>query len=267
MATHPESSRQSVPRRHRYGSHPEQWADLYLPEGNDHRGIVVVIHGGYWRDRYTAELGVPAAQDLARHGFAVWNLEYRRAGTDGAPGAGGWPATFEDVAAGIDLLADLAAPSDPERIVALGHSAGGHLGVWAAGRHALPPGAPGAGPRVRLSAVVSQAGVLDLLAAERRSLGDGAAVNFMGGTSEQLPEAFALADPLRAVPIGVPVHAVHSREDEAVPFDLSVDYVATARKAGDPAELHETTGGHFDLIEPDKPAYRVCRELLEDLLP
>ena len=135
-----------------YGPHRDQWGELFLPERPAElgaAGIVVVIHGGYWRDRYTAELGVPVALDLMDSGFAVWNLEYRRAGTDGAEGAGGWPATFEDIAAGIDALPDIAQEYglNESKIVALGHSAGGHLAVWAAGRHTLPEGAPGANPK------------------------------------------------------------------------------------------------------------------------
>jgi len=257
-----------TPRRLPYGSAPDQWGDLYLPESGSPRGVVVVIHGGYWRDRYTADLGAPLARDLVGHGLAVWNLEYRRAGSDGAPGAGGWPQTFEDVAAGIDHLAGLAGPYglDLRRVVALGHSAGGHLAVWAAGRHTLPPGAPGADPQVRLAGVVSQAGLLDLAAAERQNLSDGAAANLMGGSSDALPDAFVLADPLQALPIGTPVHAVHSRSDAHVPFDLSAGYVAAARAAGDPAELHEATGDHFAVIDPAQPAYRACRDLLERLL-
>ncbi|MDP9884474.1 acetyl esterase/lipase [Sinomonas atrocyanea] len=293
------------PLRIPYGPHPDQWGALYLPapgtlagpgggrDGGGWRGIAVVIHGGYWRDRYTAELGVPAARDLAAHGIAAWNLEYRRAASDGPDGTrtagdGGWPATFLDVAAGIDRLADvpglgLLADDDAARlaelvsagrVVGLGHSAGGHLAVWAAGRHRLPAGAPGAGaagegPRVPLRGVVSQAGVLSLAEAEARGLSDQAARNLMGGASTdsaELAAAFAVADPMHALPIGVPVHAVHSLEDDAVPFALSEGYVAAARAAGDPAVLHVTSGDHMAVIDPAHEAYRLCRGLVEDLL-
>jgi acetyl esterase/lipase len=255
----------------RYGPHPDQWAHLYLPHGQGRalRGTVVIVHGGYWRDRYTAELGVPAAQDLVRHGFAVWNLEYRRAGSDSNRGAGGWPATFGDIAAGIDFLATIAERYglDLQRVVMLGHSAGGHLAVWAAGRHKLPPDAPGGAPAVTPVGVVSQAGLLHLATAERLGLSDHAVRNLMGGTSAELEGPFELADPTRALPIGVPVHAVHSRADDLVPFMISAEYVTRARAAGDPAELHEVTGDHFSVIDPAQDAYRVCRDLLERLLP
>jgi acetyl esterase/lipase len=265
-----------------YGPHSDQWGELYLPDPDapaadgGWRGVAVVLHGGYWRDRYTAELGAPVAADLAAHGIAAWNLEYRRAGSerpDGTPqtGDGGWPATFDDVAAGIRVLAAVPGlgvlPDDDAarlartvaagRVAGVGHSAGGHLAVWAAGRHLLPAG------------VVSQAGVLDLAAAERLGLSSHAARNLMGGAStdsDRLAQAFAVADPMRALPIGVPVHAVHSRTDDAVPFALSADYVAAARAAGDPAVLHETTGDHFAVIDPAHEAYALCRRLVEDLL-
>ena len=142
------------PALYRYGPDPAQHGELWLPAGPV-PGTIVVIHGGFWRARYDLSLGRPLASDLARRGYAVWNLEYRRPG-----GGGGWPATFEDVAAGIDLVADL--PVDTSSVVAIGHSAGGQLAAWAAGRGGLPHHAPGTGPRVVVTAVVSQAGVLAL---------------------------------------------------------------------------------------------------------
>src|ERR1700761_5075487 len=127
-----------APVIYRYGADPAQFGELRLPDGPA-AGTVVVIHGGFWRARYDLSLGRALAADLAARGYAAWNLEYRR-----ALAGGGWPGTFEDVAAGIDLLATL--PVDTSRVVAVGHSAGGHLAAWAAGRAKLPPGAPGGDP-------------------------------------------------------------------------------------------------------------------------
>ena len=135
------------PVSYRYGSDPAQFGELTLPDGRA-LGTVVVLHGGFWGARYDLSLGRPLAADLAARGYAAWNLEYRRSGN-----GGGWPATFEDVAAGIDLLATL--PVDPSRVAAIGHSAGGHLGAWAAARAGLPDGAPGARPAVIESAFPS----------------------------------------------------------------------------------------------------------------
>lgn len=254
-----------------YGPHKDQRGELFLPELPTQPGppgIVVVIHGGYWRDRYTADLGVPLALDLMGRGIAVWNLEYRRAGTDGAEGAGGWPATFEDIASGIDALQDITREYglDRSKVVALGHSAGGHLAVWAAGRQKLPQGAPGATPRVSLTGVVSQAGILDLGTAWQLGLSSGAVENLMGSTPLEQADRFLIADPMAHLPIGVPIHAVHSRQDGAAPFSLSTAYVAAAAAAGDPATLHETSGDHFAVITPGTAAYGICRQLVEDML-
>ncbi|MDP2711345.1 MAG: alpha/beta hydrolase, partial [Solirubrobacteraceae bacterium] len=119
------------PPRHRYGAHPRQVADLHLPAGPGPHPVVVVLHGGYWRPPYTRLIMRPLCLDLARRGWAAWNVEYRRLGRDG----GGWPQTFDDVAAAIDHLDELrAGPVDLDRVTLLGHSAGGQLALWAGGR-------------------------------------------------------------------------------------------------------------------------------------
>lgn len=261
-----------MPARYSYGADPSQYAELYLPRERKFAGVAVVIHGGYWRSQYTAELGAPLAEDLARHGVPAWNLEYRRAG-----GGGGWPETFEDVSAGIDTLAAAAAEHslDLSAVVALGHSAGGQLAVWAAGRDTLPPDAPGHYPRdpagsttaVPLTAVVSQSGVLDLRQGMAMGLSDGAVRNLLGRSPESDPERYRLADPLQHVPLRVPVYAVYAAADTAVPPAMSRDYVAAATAAGAVAELIRVPGDHFDLIDIHSDAYAACRALVLAALP
>lgn len=226
----------------RYGPDPAQFGELWLPAGAA-AGTVVVLHGGFWRPRYDLSLGRPLAADLAARGYAAWNLEYRRAGA-----GGGWPATFEDVAAGIDLLAEL--PVDASRVVAVGHSAGGHLAAWAAGRGSLPAGAPGARPVVALTGVISQAGVLALADCARERVGNTAALDLMGGAPDELPERYRLGDPIAAVPVAATVLCLHSRADDEVPFSYSERYVAAAAAAGGRAGLTETRGDHYTLIDP-----------------
>jgi acetyl esterase/lipase len=246
------------PARHLYGPDPSQYGELWLPS-DEPAGTVVVVHGGFWRARYDLSLGRPLAADLVRRGYAVWNLEYRRAGA-----GGGWPATFEDIAAGIDLLADL--PVDTASVAAIGHSAGGHLAAWAAGRVRLARGLPGAEPRVALTAVVSQAGVLDLADCAREGVGGTAALDLMGGGPSAVPEPYRLADPMAALPLPVPVLCVHSRADEDVPFRYSERYVRAALRAGGTAALHETRGDHFTLIDPGSPDWQVVIDALPGLL-
>ena len=251
---------QVTPQRYTYGDDPSQFADLYLPpDGTEARGTVVIIHGGYWRSTYGAELGEPLAQDLVTRGYACWNLEYRRAGN-----GGGWPATFDDVAAGIDHLAVAAGEHglDLRSTTVLGHSAGGHLAVWAAGRSRLPAGAPGAGsPAVPLTAVVSQAGVLNLREARDLDLSDGAVENLLGEPEDA--ERYALADPMTAVPLDLPVYAVHGEKDTTVPPSQAESYVAAATAAGATAELVLVPGDHFAVITPGSKAWTRIVELLD----
>jgi acetyl esterase/lipase len=256
------------PRTYRYGPHPSQCADLHRPPTPGPHPVIVLVHGGSWQTRYGKVVTRGLAVDLAAGGWAVWNIEYRRVGPGGG---GGWPATFEDVAAAIDRLADIDGDKnglDLDRVVAVGHSAGGHLALWAAGRERLPDGAPGAGPRVRPAAAVSLAGVNDLGAAYAAHPPVGAAVGaLMGGGPDELPEAYALADPIRQVPLAVPVLLVHGTEDATVSVARSRDYAAAAREAGGEVRLVEIpgpAGAHRRVLNPFGTAWGAAREWLAD---
>lgn len=227
------------PERHRYGPHRCHRADLYLPAGPPPHPVAVTIHGGYWRARYGRRLMKLVAADLARRGRAAWNVEYRRLGRGQG---GGWPATFDDVGAAIDHLAELEdARLDLRSVVAVGHSAGGHLALWAASRDA---------PRVSIGGVVAQAAVCDLAAAGEP------AQALLGGTPDQVPERYAAADPMRLVPLGVPQLLVHGADDETVPVRRSRRYADAARSAGDEVTLVEPPAtGHRAHIDPRAPAW------------
>jgi acetyl esterase/lipase len=262
------------PRRIGYGEHPSQFGELTLPAGDGEvRGVAVVVHGGFWRQAHGLELGRPLAVDLAAAGLAAWNVEYRRVGTDG----GGWTATFDDVAGALDLLAGRGQQAAGgrlalDRVIAVGHSAGGHLSCWLAARPQLPAGSPGsgscgAGPLVRLRGVVSQAGVLDLVDASRHGVGRGAVEDLLGGRPDVVPERYALASPSALVPLGVPVVCVHGTADLNVPIRQSERFVAAAVAAGDATELVTLPGvDHFAVIDPSTAAWRACRDGVERLL-
>jgi acetyl esterase/lipase len=249
-------------QRHAYGGRRDQFGELTRPGGRAAPWpVAVLIHGGYWRARYELRLQDGLVPDLAARGWAVWNLEYRRLGRRSR---GGWPATFDDVAAGIDFLGRLDAPIDLARVVVIGHSAGGHLALWAAARRGLPAGAPGAEPAVRPAAAVAQAGVVDLREAARLRLSRGAAVSLLGGPPGKLPRRYDLASPIERLPIGVPQLVVHGDADESVPVEISRRYAERAREAGDPCELVELPGGgHFEHLDANSHAWGVVTAWLE----
>jgi acetyl esterase/lipase len=235
-------------RRHHHGPGPDRWADLRLPEGPGPHPVAVLIHGGFWRMPWGADLMHALAGDLHRRGWATWNIEYRRLG---APG-GGWPGTLEDAAAAVDALpAAGGAALDPGRVVAVGHSAGGHLALWLATRGGI-------------SAVVGLAAVSDLVEAARLGLGGGAVGELLGGTPEQQPERYRAASPRERLPLGVPQLLVHGDRDDRVPVEQSVEYARAARAAGDPVDLAVIPGaGHPELVEPRAEGWRAVAAWLE----
>jgi acetyl esterase/lipase len=247
-------------RRHFYGSDPSQFGDLYLPVGQRRTGTIVLFHGGWWGPRYGLDNLHALAADLAVRGWVVWNAEYRRLEL-----GGGYPETLADAANAIDSLAVLE-DVGTERVVAIGHSAGGHLAVWAGGRASLPAGTPGAAPAVELAGVISLAGVLDLSAAARGKIGNGAAIDFMGGGPSERAEQYVAADPLLQVPIPAIVRCVHSRSDDRVPFAQSVTYTEAATAAGQDARLVEVDGTHFSVADTSSTAWPRVLRAVEELM-
>ena len=242
-----------------YGDHPDEVANLHLPaqEGGPWP-CVALLHGGFWRTGWDRTLMTALATDLARRGIAAWSIEYRRVGQEG----GGWPGTFADVAAAIDRLVEVE-EVDVARVATCGHSAGGHLALWLAGRHRLPAGAIGAGPRVRPVAAIAQAGVSDLERAWRDDLGRSAVEGLLGAFRGD-GDRYATTSPAALAPLGVPQLLVHGTDDDIVPISQSRDHAAR-----DPlAELVELDGAdHFDVIDVDQAAWGAVTDRLQSLLP
>ena len=208
-----------------YGAHPEQFGQLRTPPaGSAPVPVVVLVHGGYWRSRWRLDLMDPLAADLAARGTASWNIEYRR------PDRHGWAATTADVEASVRYLDQLAGrfPLDLTRLILVGHSAGGQLAARVAA-DLLADAALANAWVVRPAVVVSLAGVLDLVEAQRRGLSDNAVSAALGGTAAELPDVYAAASPLLRLPLGIPQIIVTAQDDTAVPNDISDHYAAAAR--------------------------------------
>ncbi len=223
------------------------FGELFRPDTGASPPVAVVIHGGFWRARYSRKLNRDLCRALAGRGWAAWNLEYRRIGR---LSGGGWPNTFADVGEGIDHL-DCLSGLDLSRVVAIGHSAGGHLAAWAATRPGLPDDAPGAEPRVPVAGVVAQAGVVDLRLAWELQLSGGIVRRLLDGTPDERPERYALASPAERLPLGVPILLTHGGLDDIVPPVMSERFAEAARAAGDDCTLHvapdEDHFGHIQL--------------------
>lgn len=255
----------STPEHISYGAHPDQMGDLRIPAGPGPHPVALLLHGGGWRSHWARDLMDGIAVDLTGRGFATWNAEYRRVGVTG----GGWPQTFEDVGAATDALDELARtrPLDLDRVVAIGHSAGGHLALWAAARPKFAEGAVGCRPRVRVSAVVSIAGVCDLVEAAEAGISRGAVVELLGGTPIAVSDRYAATSPVAFLPIGVPQLLAHGEADDRVPVDMSASYHKAARGKGDLAEFVVLErADHFAVIDPGTHAWGVIVTHLATML-
>lgn len=215
----------------------------------------MVLHGGYWQDQYGKLVTRPLALNLARRGWAAWNVEYRRLGREG----GGWPATFDDVASAIDHLAELGdSRLNLDHVVAVGHSAGGQLALWAGARPELPDGAPGAHPKVKLRQVVALAAVTEL-----RTAG-ASAIALVGGTPDEVPHRWAQANPMERIPLSVPVLLAHNRDDRTVSVRQSRMYAAAAQAAGARVQLIEhESGGHRGHIDPTGETWQATVRIMD----
>lgn len=250
-----------------YGPDPMQKVDVWLPAGKGPFKTVLMVHGGCWQtsiaDRSLMDW---AAADLRSAGYAVWNIDYR--GVDRA--GGGYPGTFRDAAAAADMLRGEAARFhlDTNKIVAVGHSAGGHLALWLAGRRNLPETSTLAGGNpLPIARVVSLGGLPDLeatAASPDNGCGTEVIAQLVGPKTAAHPDPYADTSVARLLPLGVPQDLVDGREDRIIPYRLPVDYVAKARRAGDDVTLHTVPQtGHVELVSPGTAAWSETRRLVE----
>ncbi|MGV9827200.1 alpha/beta fold hydrolase [Gordonia sp. NPDC003429] len=268
---------------HRYfyavqGGHPDprqNWMDVYLPHrkdtehGDNHQSdtpqqngtlpLVILIHGGSWQAKIGANSFATFARRLAERDLAVVNIEYRRVGN-----GGGWPTTFDDVAAAMDAMPQVAQrypQIDLRDAVVVGHSAGAQLAVWSSTRHKLDEGEVGADPAFRPVTVIALAGPLDMRRAVQ--LGDTRIVRVLGGTPRQVPDRYASVDPIQNIDPDTPVIAIAGSADRVVPHVLSQEYVTADKAAGGHAEAIILPGQtHGSIVDPKTRAFTEIIEII-----
>lgn len=263
--------RAAANQRIAYGPDALQFGELWLPRGRGRHPVIVLIHGGCWRaDLPGLELMDYMAADLRGRGYAVWNVEYRRIGHPG----GGYPGTFQDIAAGLDHLRMIAAQYslDLRRVAVSGHSAGGHLALWAAARDRLPAASPlRAADPLPIRGVVSLAGIADL-DAYRQTGPDacGGPSTIDGLVGIQQPggrDVFADTSPPALLPLGDRQVVISGGLDPIVPPRFGQDYAAAAAARGDPARSVVLEGaGHFEVIDPTSAAWPQVVDAFASLL-
>lgn len=246
-----------------YGQDPLNFGDLRLPPGGSGKHpVIIVIHGGFWKAQYGLEHTGFMCEALTAAGVATWNIEYRRVGIPG----GGWPGTFHDVALAAGYVRQLAPEYDLdlEHVITVGHSAGGQLALWLAGRHRLPPESELAtSSSLALKGAVSLAGVVHLrMAWEDQSIRQNVA-GFLGGTPDEMPDRYAHSSPADLLPLGVPQVLIHGTADESVPFALSQAYRDMAVAKGDDVHLIPLPGaGHMEVIDPQSLEWPVILQTI-----
>jgi acetyl esterase/lipase len=252
-----------------YGTGPCQFGDLWLPQsrGKSLLPLVVFFHGGWWKSQYDLGYAGYLCAALKREGIATWSVEYRRVGKTG----GGWPATFEDAAAGFDFAATLAKsyPLDLSRVITMGHSAGGQLAFWVAGRHHIDPHSEIYQPRpqVPLRGVIALAGAVDL----RLTIDLSGYFSFahdkqevyalMGGTPQDLADRYKAGNPGDLLPFQIPQLLIQGTADDQIPPELPSRWAEMSRRLRNVATVSMIpSADHFDVVDPESRAWATVRE-------
>jgi acetyl esterase/lipase len=253
-----------------YGDHPGQYGELRLPAQEGPHPVAVLIHGGCWKQPYaTLRDLAPMGDVLKAEGVASWNVEYRRLYETGS----GWPGTYLDVGRAIDHLRPMASRYnlDLKRVVVIGHSAGGHLAMWAGARHRLARESPlFVVEPLAVRGVLNLAGTIDMtenIEHMEALCRDTVVSGMLGGKPTEVPERYAQVSAATMLPLGIPQVLVWGAHEDFVPLPLAEQYARAARQAGDSVRVLIIPGaGHFETASPFSPAWPAVRTAIQSLL-
>jgi acetyl esterase/lipase len=258
-----------------YGAGPYQFGDLWIPQARSGSlvPLVVFFHGGWWKSQYDLGYAGYLCAALKQEGIATWSVEYRRVGETG----GGWPATFQDAATGFDFAATLAKsyPLDLTRVIAMGHSAGGHLAFWVAGRHHIDLHSEIYQPRpqVPLRGAIALAGAVDLrltidlsgyftFAHDKQEV-----YALMGGKPGDLADRYQAGNPGDLLPFQVPQLLIQGTADDQIPAELPSRWAEMSRRQGNQVTVSILpSADHFDVVDPESKAWGTVRDGVRKLL-
>lgn len=244
-----------------YGKHAEQFGELYLPKKAELHPVIILIHGGCWQAQYDLSTLGQLSKALTKIGYAVWNIEFRRLGN-----GGGFPITFEDVAMGADFLNTIAETYalDLSKLTAMGHSAGGHLALWLAGRHHLPHSSKlFSESAIKIQRVISLAGIPDLVAGVEQDICRGACQDLAGGLPHEVPEQYQLASPHHLLPLSIPHWHLVGALDSHVPASYLKPFIQKAKLQDNKVYFKVIPDiGHFEMVMPDTASWKHIKEAL-----
>jgi len=255
----------SAPPDHRisYGSDPLQFGDLRLPDGQGPHPVAIIIHGGCWLSKFADLQNTAALSDaLRRIGIATWNIEYRRVDNPG----GGWPGTFLDVASAADYLRDIAKEYklDLKRVIAIGHSSGGHLAMWVAARHRIPKESPlyikNPLPMQGVVALGAPSNLKWLVDMDETICGEHVITKLLGGLPDVVPERFQQISPIELLPTGIPQILITGALDTPMLLEDGKAYEETAKRKGDRVQFKVVEhASHHEVVAPGSSAWLTVR--------
>lgn len=254
-----------------YGDDSSEYGELRVPATAGPHPLVILIHGGCWREFSSAPSIAPIADALKDDDIATWSIEYRRLHQPG----GGYPGTYLDVAHAIDFVRTLAPKYhlDLDRVIVAGHSAGGHLAAWAAARSRIQAGTPlyVANP-LPLRGLVNLSGTPDMAASlpglpSPNACGEDVVTEMLGGSPDAVPDRYAQVSAIAMLPLGIPQALFWGARDDQIPLNVAERYTRAARELGDPVRLVvDSSAGHFEPASPTSKLWPAVHTAMRELL-